>query len=89
MKIYVDRFYKNKTSNNRCNSKKSRTNLESRHLGLFSTLDNKTLYNKIQKVSKTISKNLDIDQIIKILKNTSELQKISKPSIKNKKQQLQ
>ena len=60
-------------------------NLESRHLGLFSTLDNKTLYNKIQKISKTISKNLDIDQIIKIFKNTSELQKISKPSHKKQK----
>ncbi len=53
-------------------------NLESRHLGLFSTLDSKTLYNKIQKISKIISKNLDIDQIIKILKNTSEMQNISK-----------
>ena len=60
-------------------------NLESRHLGLFSTLDNKTLYNKIQKISKTISKNLDIEQIIKIFKNTSELQKISKPSHKKPK----
>ncbi|KEQ57409.1 Cobyrinic acid AC-diamide synthase protein [Marine Group I thaumarchaeote SCGC AAA799-N04] len=59
--------------------------LESRHLGLFSTLDNKTLYNKIQKISKTISKNLDINQIIKILKNTSSLQKISKPSHKKPK----
>ena len=54
-------------------------NLESRHLGLFSTLNNKTLYNKIQKISKIISKNLDVEQIIKIIKNTSELQKISKP----------
>lgn len=59
--------------------------LESRHLGLFSTLDNKTLYKKIQKISKIISKNLDIDQIIKILKNTSDLQKISKPSHKKSK----
>ena len=59
--------------------------LESRHLGLFSTLDNKTLYTKIQKISKTISKNLDIDEIIKILKNTSDLQKISKPAHKKPK----
>ncbi|MBA4458725.1 MAG: cobyrinate a,c-diamide synthase, partial [Nitrosopumilaceae archaeon] len=59
--------------------------LESRHLGLFSTLDNKTLYNKILKISKIISKNLDINQIIKILKNTSDLQKISKPSHKKSK----
>lgn len=60
-------------------------NLESRHLGLFSTLDNKTLYNKIQKISKIISNNLDVEQIIQILKNTSELQKISKPSHKKPK----
>ncbi|KER05846.1 Cobyrinic acid AC-diamide synthase protein [Marine Group I thaumarchaeote SCGC AAA799-E16] len=59
--------------------------LESRHLGLLSTLDKKTLYKKIQKISNTISKNLDINQIIKILKNTSDLQKISKPSHKKPK----
>ncbi|KFM19267.1 Cobyrinic acid AC-diamide synthase protein [Marine Group I thaumarchaeote SCGC AAA799-P11] len=59
--------------------------LESRHLGLFTTLDEKTLYKKIQKVSKIISKNLDINQIIKILKNTTELQKVPKPSHKKPK----
>ena len=45
-------------------------------------MDKKSLYAKIQKISKIISKNLDINQIIKILKNTSDLQKISKPSHK-------
>ena len=59
--------------------------LESRHLGLFSTLDNKTLYEKIQKISKIISKNLDINKIIELTKNTSELQKILKPSHKKPK----
>ncbi|QDI89697.1 cobyrinate a,c-diamide synthase [Candidatus Nitrosopumilus sp. SW] len=59
--------------------------LDSRHLGLFSTLDSKTLYAKIQKISKIISKNLDIQQIIKISKNTSELQRISKPTYKKQK----
>ena len=59
--------------------------LESRHLGLFSTLDNKTLYNKIQKISKSISKNLDIDQIIKISKNTSEMSTISSSHFKKPK----
>ncbi|MHA7733068.1 cobyrinate a,c-diamide synthase [Nitrosopumilus sp. S6] len=59
--------------------------LESRHLGLFSTLDNQTLYGKIQNISKIISKNLDVDQIIKISKNTTELQKISKPNYKKHK----
>ena len=65
--------------------KDSVLSLESRHLGLFSTLDKKLLYAKIQKISKTISKNLDINQIIKILQNTSDLQKISKPSHKKSK----
>jgi len=59
--------------------------LESRHLGLFSTLDNKTLCAKIQKISKIISKNLDINKIIELTKNTSEHQKISKPFHKKSK----
>ncbi|WP_428326157.1 cobyrinate a,c-diamide synthase [Nitrosopumilus sp.] len=59
--------------------------LESRHLGLFSTLDNKTLYEKIQKISKIISKNLNINKIIELTKNTSELQKIPKPNHKKQK----
>ena len=54
-------------------------NLESRHLGLISTLDNKTLKNKIEKISKIISESLDIHQIIKILKNTTDLPKKTKP----------
>ena len=53
-------------------------NLESRHLGLISTLDNKFLKNKIEKISKIISKFLDIKQIIKISKNTMSLEKKSK-----------
>ena len=56
--------------------------LESRHLGLFSTLDKNTLYQKIQKISKIISKYLDIEKIIKISKNTSEFQKVPKLSHK-------
>ena len=44
-------------------------NLESRHLGLISTYDNKILKNKLEKISKIISKSLDVDEIIKILKN--------------------
>jgi len=51
--------------------------LESRHLGLFSTLDKKILHNKILKIAKTISKNLDVDSIVKLLKNSTELPKIS------------
>ena len=47
-------------------------NIQSRHLGLISTLDKKLLKNKIEKTSKIISKSLDIHQIIKILKNPSD-----------------
>ena len=49
--------------------------LESRHLGLFSTLEKKTLYKKVEKLSKIISKSLEIDQIIKLLDDTSDLPK--------------
>ncbi|WP_428325049.1 cobyrinate a,c-diamide synthase [Nitrosopumilus sp.] len=64
---------------------KDSLSLESRHLGLFSTLDNKTLYRKIQKISKIISKNLDVDKIIELTKNTSEFQKNPKPNHKKQK----
>jgi len=53
-------------------------NLESRHLGLISTLDNKTQKNQITKISKIISKFLDVNKIIEILKNPIDLPKISK-----------
>lgn len=49
--------------------------LGSRHLGLYSTLEKKTLYKKIEKISKIISKNIDVDKIIKISKNTPNLSK--------------
>ena len=54
-------------------------NIESRHLGLISTLDRKTLKNQIEKISKIISEHLDINQIIKILKNPIDLPKKPKP----------
>ena len=57
--------------------------LESRHLGLFSTLEQKTLYKKIEKISKIISKNIDVNKLIKISKNTSDISK--KPIPVNKK----
>lgn len=57
--------------------------MESRHLGLISTLDKKNLKLQIEKVSKTISPFLDFKQIFKILKKTSSLPKI--PHLKYKK----
>ena len=54
-------------------------NLPSRHLGLISTLENSILKKQIKKMSKIISENIDINQIIKIAKNSSNLTKKSKP----------
>jgi len=53
-------------------------NMPSRHLGLISTLENYNLNKQIKKISKIISKNIDINQIIKIAKNSSDLTKKSK-----------
>ena len=61
-------------------------NLESRHLGLISTYDNKILKNKLEKISKIISKSLDVDEIIKILKNPIPISK--KRKITNKKNKV-
>ena len=59
--------------------KNSLLNMPSRHLGLISTLENKILKKQTEKVSKIISKNIDIDQIIKIVKNSPDLTKKPKP----------
>ena len=56
--------------------------MESRHLGLISTLDNQILKTQVKKLSKTISEFVDIDHILKILKNPTRLIHKSKPSIK-------
>lgn len=65
--------------------KDTKLGMPSRHLGLISTLESKTLKTQIQKVSKIISNYLDIDEIIKIIKNTSDLDKKQKPLIKKPK----
>ena len=57
--------------------------MESRHLGLISTLDKKKLKLQIEKVSKIISSFLDFKQILKILKKTNPLPKT--PQLKHKK----
>jgi cobyrinic acid a,c-diamide synthase len=58
-------------------------NLESRHLGLISTYDNKILKNKLENISKIISESLDVDEIIKIIKNPISLSK-NKQSVTKK-----
>ena len=50
--------------------------MESRHLGLISTLDKKNLKLQIEKISKIISPFLDFKQIFKILKKTSSLPQV-------------
>jgi cobyrinic acid a,c-diamide synthase len=60
-------------------------NLESRHLGLISTLDDKSLKTKIQRISKIISQYVDVQQIIKISKSATPLEKKPKPIAKKTK----
>jgi len=56
--------------------------LESRHLGLIPVKEQMSLQNKIRKVSREISDSLDIDKIIQICKNVSELPKVQSKKIK-------
>ena len=54
-------------------------NMSSRHLGLISTLENQDLKIQIKRISKIISEYFDVNQIVKIAKNSSNLTKKSKP----------
>ena len=54
-------------------------NMPSRYLGLIYTLESKPLKTQIEKIAKIISKFLDINEIIKIIKNSTQLTKKSKP----------
>jgi len=56
--------------------------LESRHLGLIPVKEQRSLQNKIRKVSREISDSLDIDKIIQICKNVSDLPKVKAKKIK-------
>ena len=56
--------------------------LESRHLGLIPVKEQRPLQNKIRKVSREISDSLDIDKIIQICKNVSDLPKAQSKKIK-------
>jgi len=55
---------------------KNSESMESRHLGLIPVREQKSLQNKIRKVSREISDNLDIDKIVQICKNVPELPKM-------------
>lgn len=65
--------------------KNSEIILESRHLGLVSTMNQNDLLKKIQKTSKIISNYLDIEKIIKIIQNSTILPKKKKPVYKKPK----
>jgi len=56
--------------------------LESRHLGLIPVKEQRSLQNKIRIVSREISDSLDIDKIIQICKNVSDLPKAQSKKIK-------
>ncbi|MDH3192182.1 MAG: cobyrinate a,c-diamide synthase [Nitrosopumilus sp.] len=49
--------------------------LDSRHLGLISTMSEKPLQKTIQKISRIIADSLDIEKIIEIIKNQTSLKK--------------
>ena len=67
-----------------CIQRDSALKMESRHLGLISTLDKQELHTKINNMAKTISGCLDIDKIIQIAHNAVVLPDIP-PKQKNKK----
>jgi len=56
--------------------------LESRHLGLVPVKEQRSLQSKIRKASREISDSLDIDKIIQICINVSELPKVMAKKIK-------
>jgi len=62
---------------------KNSESMESRHLGLIPVKEQKSLQNKIIKISREISDNLDIDKIIQISKNVPQLPKVQQKKFKN------
>jgi len=61
---------------------KNSESMESRHLGLIPVKEQKSLQNKIRKISREISDNLDIEKIIQICKNIPQLPKVQPKKIK-------
>jgi len=62
---------------------KNSESMESRHLGLIPVKEQRSLQNKIRKISREISDNLDIDKIIQISKNVPQLPKVQQKKFKN------
>ena len=61
---------------------KNSESMESRHLGLIPVKEQKSLQNKIRKISREISDNLDIEKIIQICKNIPQLPKVQPKKFK-------
>jgi len=62
---------------------KNSSSMESRHLGLIPVKEQKSLQNKIRKISREISDSLDIDKILQICKNVPQLPKVQQKKFKN------
>jgi len=62
---------------------KNSDSMESRHLGLIPVKEQKSLQNKIRKISREISDSLDIDKILQICKNIPQLPKVQQKKFKN------
>ena len=62
---------------------KNSESMESRHLGLIPVKEQKSLQNKIRKISREISDSLDIDKIVQICKNVPQLPKVQQKRFKN------
>ena len=61
---------------------KNSESMESRHIGLIPVKEQKSLQNKIRKVSREISDNLDIDKIVQICKSVPQLPKAQPKKLK-------
>jgi len=62
---------------------KNSESMESRHLGLIPVKEQRSLQNKIRKISREISDNLDIDKIVQICKNVPQLSKVQQKKFKS------
>ena len=62
---------------------KNSESMESRHLGLIPVKEQKSLQNKIRKISREISDSLDVDKIVQICKNVPQLPKVQQKKFKN------
>jgi len=62
---------------------KNSDSMESRHHGLIPIKEQKSLQNKIRKISRKISDSLDIDKILQICKNIPQLPKVQQKKFKN------